>query len=148
MPALVIQFLVPLITHSSPSRTALVRIAPASEPASGSERQNAGDLLHRDLEHQRPGPGAAELLRERQREHVLLAEQPADVPRVLVRPVDLGGARRDPLRGDLPDRVAEVLVPLREVVDVRGHRRGSVFATSRAMSRYPLVRAWMSRNSQ
>ena len=38
-----IQFFVPLITHSSPSRTALVRIAAGSEPASGSDRQNAGD---------------------------------------------------------------------------------------------------------
>ena len=37
-----IQFLVPLITHSSPSRTAVVRIAPGSEPASGSDRQKAG----------------------------------------------------------------------------------------------------------
>src|SRR3954453_9195842 len=31
------------MTHSSPSRTALVRIEPASDPASGSDRQNAGD---------------------------------------------------------------------------------------------------------
>ena len=37
-----IQFLVPSITHSSPSRTALVRIPPGSEPASGSESANAG----------------------------------------------------------------------------------------------------------
>ena len=70
-----------------------------------------------------------------QREHVLLAEQLADVPRVLVGRVDLGRARRDLLLRDLPDRVAEVLVLLREVVDVGGHRRGSVLATSFAMSR-------------
>ncbi len=38
-----IQFLVPLMTHSSPSWTAVVRIAPGSEPASGSLRQKAGD---------------------------------------------------------------------------------------------------------
>ena len=38
-----IQFFVPLMTHSSPSRTAVVRIAAGSEPASGSDRQNAGD---------------------------------------------------------------------------------------------------------
>ena len=38
-----IQFFVPLITHSSPSCTAVVRIADGSEPASGSDRQNAGD---------------------------------------------------------------------------------------------------------
>jgi hypothetical protein len=40
---LVIQFFAPLITHSSPSRTAVVRIAPGSEPASGSDSANAGD---------------------------------------------------------------------------------------------------------
>jgi hypothetical protein len=34
--ALVIHILVPSTTHSSPSRTAVVRVAPASEPASGS----------------------------------------------------------------------------------------------------------------
>jgi len=45
----VIQFFVPLMTHSSPSRTAVVRSAPASEPASGSDRQNAGD--HSPLAH-------------------------------------------------------------------------------------------------
>ena len=43
MPALVIQFLVPSITHSSPSRTAWVRIEAGSEPASGSLSANAGD---------------------------------------------------------------------------------------------------------
>ena len=43
MPALVIQFLAPSITHSSPSRTAWVRIEPGSEPASGSLRAKAGD---------------------------------------------------------------------------------------------------------
>ncbi len=37
-----IQFLVPSITHSSPSRTARVRIPPGSEPASGSDSANAG----------------------------------------------------------------------------------------------------------
>ena len=37
-----IQFLVPSITQSSPSRTARVRIPPGSEPASGSESANAG----------------------------------------------------------------------------------------------------------
>jgi hypothetical protein len=40
---LLIQFLVPLITHSSPSETAVVFIPAGSEPASGSERANAGD---------------------------------------------------------------------------------------------------------
>jgi hypothetical protein len=40
---LVIQAFWPLITHSSPSLTAVVRIAAGSEPASGSERAKAGD---------------------------------------------------------------------------------------------------------
>ena len=38
-----IQFLAPLMTHSSPSRTAVVRIDAASEPASGSLSAKAGD---------------------------------------------------------------------------------------------------------
>ena len=38
VPELVMNALAPLTTHSSPSRTALVRVAPASEPASGSVR--------------------------------------------------------------------------------------------------------------
>ena len=42
--ALVIQFLVPLMIQSLPSLTAVVRIAPGSEPASGSDRQKAGDF--------------------------------------------------------------------------------------------------------
>ncbi len=37
----VIQALSPVITYSSPCRTALVRIAPASEPACDSDRQYA-----------------------------------------------------------------------------------------------------------
>jgi len=39
-----IQHLVPLITHSSPSRTALVRMPMTSLPACGSERQKAARL--------------------------------------------------------------------------------------------------------
>ena len=46
MPPLVAQVLVPLRTHSSlaSSYVARVRIAPTSEPASGSEEQNAAEL--------------------------------------------------------------------------------------------------------
>ena len=44
-----IQFFVPLMTHSSPSRTALVSIPPGSEPASGSDSAKAGD--HSPLAH-------------------------------------------------------------------------------------------------
>ena len=39
-----IQFFWPLMTHSSPSRTAVVRIDAGSEPASGSDSANAGDF--------------------------------------------------------------------------------------------------------
>ena len=39
-----IQFFWPLMTHSSPSRTALVRIEAGSEPASGSDSANAGEI--------------------------------------------------------------------------------------------------------
>ena len=41
VPELVMKALVPLITHSSPSSTALVRVPPASDPASGSVSPNA-----------------------------------------------------------------------------------------------------------
>ena len=44
MPALVIQFFWPLITHSSPSLTALVRIEEGSDPASGSDSAKAGEI--------------------------------------------------------------------------------------------------------
>src|SRR5450756_3213939 len=36
--------LLPLMTHPSPSRTAVVRVPPASEPASGSVRPKAASL--------------------------------------------------------------------------------------------------------
>ncbi len=41
VPELVMKHFEPLITHSSPSRTAVVRVPPASEPAPGSVRPNA-----------------------------------------------------------------------------------------------------------
>src|SRR3954464_13552716 len=43
MPRFVIQFFVPLITHPSPSRRAVVIMPPGSEPASGSDSAKAGD---------------------------------------------------------------------------------------------------------
>ena len=79
-----------------------------------------GELLDRHLEHQRAGAGAAVLLGERQAEDVLLGEDLADVPRVLVGLIDLGGAGRDLLLRDLADEVAEVLVLLRDRVEVGG----------------------------
>ena len=42
VPELVMNAFAPLITHSPPSSTARVRVAPASEPASGSVSPNAG----------------------------------------------------------------------------------------------------------
>ena len=152
MPRLVIQFLVPSMTHSSPSRTAFVRIPPGSEPASGSERANAGD--HSPLAHcgrkrsfcssvpnsfsgsvpsswiirisaqdahalaisstamlsiSVPVPVPPCSLVERQAHEVVRGEQLADVVRVLGLLVDLLRPRRDPLHGDLADRLAEVL---------------------------------------
>ena len=41
VPELVMKHLEPLITHSSPSRTAVVRVPPASDPPSGSVSPNA-----------------------------------------------------------------------------------------------------------
>ena len=61
-------------------------------------RRRARQLLDRDLQHQRAGAGAAVLLGERQREHVLVGEQAAEVPRVLV------GRRRSPPRAARPAR--------------------------------------------
>src|SRR5450756_2325810 len=45
VPELVIKHFVPFITQSSPSRTAVVFVAPASEPASGSVRPNAPSIF-------------------------------------------------------------------------------------------------------
>jgi hypothetical protein len=64
-----------------------------------------GDLLHGDLEHQRARAGTAVAGLEGQAEDVVLGEQPAHVPRVLARPVDLGRAWADPLVDDLADGV-------------------------------------------
>ena len=85
-------------------------------------RRRLRELLDRHLEHQRAGAGAAVLGVERKAEDVLVAEQLAEVLRVLVLRVDLRGARGDLLLGDLPDEVAEVLEFLGDVIDV-GHGR-------------------------
>ena len=170
-----IQFLAPLITHSSPSRTAVVRIAAGSEPASGSDIAKAGDhspLAQRGSRRSRsssepkrwigsvpsswtmrmsaldahacaisstatwsmsePVPGAAVLDRERQREDVVLGEQPPDVPRVLAAAVDLGRARAHALFDDLADRVAELPVLGGEVGEIRRRRRHGAMVVARA----------------
>jgi hypothetical protein len=86
-----------------------VRIPPGSEPASGS------------------GAGAAVLGVEWKAEHIVLGEQLAKVVRVLGLLVDRPGARGNSLAGDLPDRVAEVEVFLRDRVELGegGHPIGS-----------------------
>ena len=77
----------------------LIGSVPSSCTASisAARRARLGDLLDRDVEHQRAGAGAAVLLVERQAEEVVLGEQLADVPRVLGLRVDLRRPRRDPL---------------------------------------------------
>src|SRR4051812_26071533 len=85
-------------------------------------RRRLGDLLDRHLEHQRPRPGTAVLLGEREGEDVRLAEQLAYVPRVLRRAIDLGRTRRHPALHDRANALEEVAVLLRDLVDARGHR--------------------------
>jgi hypothetical protein len=91
---------------------------------------HTGDLLDGHLQHQRPGARAAMLGLERQREHVVLGEQPADIPRVLSGSVDLGSARRDLLLRQPPHEVAKLQRVRRDVVQIRmakgvAHRRGT-----------------------
>ena len=88
-------------------------------------RARLGDLLDRHVQHQRAGAGAAVLGLERQPEDVLLGQQRAQVPRVLGVLVDLRRARRDPLPRDLPDRVPEVEVLLRDRVEIRERRHAA-----------------------
>jgi hypothetical protein len=61
------------------------------------------------------------LLRERQPEDVLLAEDLADVVRVFGLAVDVAGPRGDLLGRDLADRLPEVDHLLRDVVQPRAH---------------------------
>src|SRR3954452_4999793 len=86
-------------------------------------RARARDLLDGDLQHERAGSRAAELRSEREREDVLLGEQPADVPGVLAGTVDVRGPGTDAFVHDLADRCAEILVLLGQVVDVADGRR-------------------------
>ena len=71
-------------------------------------RAGLGDLLDRDVQHQRPGSGAAVFSLERQRQEVVLGEQLPQVPGIGGLLVDLGGARGDTLDDDLANRVAEL----------------------------------------
>ena len=75
-----------------------------------------------------PVPVPAVLLLEGQGEDVVLGQQLAHVLRVFRLLVDLSSPRRDPLAGDLPDRLAEVEQVLGDRVDVGGgaHAVGTV----------------------
>jgi hypothetical protein len=69
---------------------------------------------------------------EREPQDVLVGEQLAQVKRIGGLLVDLSGARRDALLGDLADRVAEVQVLLRDRVQLRQRRHGPFDPTSPA----------------
>src|SRR5207249_4280048 len=64
--------------------------------------------LDRDERKQRSRSRAAELLVEEQPEQLVVAEQLDNVPRELVRRVDLSRARSDPLTRELPHEVAKL----------------------------------------
>ena len=96
------------------------------------QRRGRADLPHlldRDQREERAGAEPAVLLGEEEAEDVVLAKQLDDVPRELVRGVDLGGARRDPLTRELADEVAQLALLV--VQDVPGHARESIPACGR-----------------
>ena len=186
-----IQFFVPVTTHSSPSRTARVIIPPGSEPASGSDSAKAGDhspdaqrgrkrcfcsavpnsligsvpsswiIRISALEaHARAISSTATLSMSvpvpvppcsssnGRPEQVVLGEQPAQVPRVLGRGVDLRRARRDAVGDEVADRVAELDLVLGQRVLRRGAAGGHPRELSRpgvcARDRAGTWRAWAS----
>ena len=79
-------------------------------------RADLRQLLDRDEREQRAGAGPAPLLVEEQPEDALLAEQLDDVPRELVRLVDLRRARGDALAGERPHELAELALLVRQHV--------------------------------
>src|SRR5207245_2658724 len=83
-------------------------------------RAHLRDLLDCDQREQRPGSGAAPLLVEEEGEEVVLAEDLDDVPRELVRRVDLRGPRRDLLARDRAYEVAELALLVAENVPRHG----------------------------
>ena len=89
-------------------------------------RADLRDLLDRDEREQRAGAGAAPLLVVEQAEQLVLAEELDDVPRELVRLVDLGRARRHALARERAHELADL--PLLVGQDVPGHRPGSLVA--------------------
>jgi hypothetical protein len=102
------------------------------EPA---RRADLRDLLDRDQREQRARAEPAVLLVEQQPEDVVLTIQPDDVPRELVRRVDLRGARRDPRARDRPDEVADL--PLLVAQLVPGHI--AILESSLVIERRPLL---------
>ena len=100
-------------------------------------RAHLRDLLDDDQREQRPGPRAAEALLEEKAEEPVLPEELDDVPGKLVRRVDLGSTRRDPLARERTDELAhlELLVAQR----LPGHGRSLVprLAPTRVCDRPP-----------
>src|SRR5947207_723525 len=90
---------------SSPSRLAAALLHREDEAA---RRADLRDLLDRDQREQRARAEPAVLLVEEEPEEVVLAVELDNVPRELVRLVDLGGARRDPLARQAADEVAQL----------------------------------------
>src|SRR5205807_369995 len=71
-------------------------------------RADLRHLLDRDEGHQRRSTQPAVSLFMEQSENLMIAEQLDDVPWELRRPVDLGGARRNPLARELADQFADL----------------------------------------
>ena len=82
-----------------------------------------------------PVPVPPYSVEERQRQHVLLGEQPPDVPRVLGGAVDLGGARRDLLLREPAHQVAKVEQVLRYVVEIGVRRIRRSWCESKSVRR-------------
>ena len=79
-------------------------------------RADLRDLLDRYQRQQRAGAEASVLLVEEQPEDVVLAEELDDIPRELVRLVDLRSARRDPLARQRPDEVTDLALLVGQLV--------------------------------
>ena len=91
----------------------------------GTGIDHAADLLDREADGKQVATETAVLLRVRQAQDVVAGEELLDVPRELGRPIDLGSARRDPIVGEHPDRVAQrELVVGQAIGRGRGRRRG------------------------
>src|SRR5205807_820699 len=86
------------------------------------QRRGRADLRHlldRDQREESAGAEPAVVLGEEEAKDVVLAEELDDVPREVVGRVDLGGARRNSLTGELPDEIAQLSLLVGQ--DVPGH---------------------------